>query len=70
MTARAYLESLYNRLFAEGYTCLNAFQYVNVSMVRPCATRKRYVCMQQSWLAWACLQSMMNTQPVAGAGHG
>ena len=34
ITARQYLESLYDKLFAQGYSCLNAFQYVNVSSVR------------------------------------
>ena len=34
LTARHYLESLYDKLYAQGYSCLNAFQYVNVSRVR------------------------------------
>ena len=33
LTARQYLESLYDKLYAQGYSCLNAFQYVNVSRV-------------------------------------
>ena len=32
---RQYLEALLDRIYGEGYSCLNAFQYLNVSQVRP-----------------------------------
>ena len=36
ITARQYLTQLYEKLYSDGYHCLNAFQYVNVSQVRLC----------------------------------
>lgn len=41
ITARQYLEALYARLWADGYSCLNAFQYVNTSQVICCYERLR-----------------------------
>lgn len=41
ITARQYLESLFDRLYS-GFTCLSAFQYVNVSLVSCPLTSDRH----------------------------